>query len=1203
MPNLTDNPGFTGNNNQTTNNGRTTMEDILKSQTEYLKSIDDTLNNLLKNGASFSQSAARDFTPRRDDFSGSRSSFKNTKSTVRNKAGSVFDRFTDSLEDALIESFIGSDFKSSMKSKFNDIAKSMGKELDDLPSEFGKLAGQIIADKIKNSGPIGDKLRSHNMTKSADVADWFSNGVKSAYSRMKDIPGAFDKGRQAAQSAWSERNPEKAAALSSLRSQYSARKEQDDFRQSKIAELTNAINLKYADAVRMEEAQPVNIVGAQVALPVYIQSETEGPGILSKAGDVFDYLTAKNDELFGNSDKGISSVSDIAEDALKDKFGVGNIVDDSLSSITTKMSQFGSVSEGAAGMIGGLKGAAGTALGALGKVVPQMLAVYAATKALEVGIWAVKKYFQMFSDQFKPAIEGLKQFGETLKSTANRTHDEQDQMLENAQKRLEEDAKTMVETPFKILEDAAQKLYDTWDTNIREINQTQGYNKEDLQSLIGSYAQRLRDENLSSVVSSADITENLTKVLESGLSGQVAEEFAYLATKLNAAIPTQDFFQYADAYASLAATAIQNGQSEAEAINYANTQLEAFANNILYASRQISGGFSTGLKNANELFEQSVKIAQTGRSTNVTEISGVMASVSAIVGAVAPDLASSITDMIYNAATGGNTSQIVALRSLAGINASNTEFLREFTQNPKAVFTELFENLANMQQMSPDNYMEVAEGLADVFGVSMDALARVDFNYLAQAISEMNVNSSSLAENLQLLASGESTTTAEQMRMQQINEYMIDEGLAYVMDNEAARAIQQHMWDEQIANEIMEATYGVELTGSAAEAIQGIKQTVDNIIGFLIPFIGIGRALTNIATTTAEAVAQRADIVQSLELGKVGEGNKSDLYNLITRGQNLNLTPDYVTLQGGRSLYGIANTVGNALQTSWSSFRDLDLTQKLVQAGLKAYDRVNSSYSGPTSMYNWGVVGKSTASTALGGLAGGTATGSIVSTVQNATKSAQAQAQGKLDKYMSTDYMQGFVDEGKSFEDYFKAADRALGGKFEDQLDDAGIQRSQLESQFQSLQTQKGAQEAAERQQREEDFWKNTQDYLLQTIELFNYQNQVLEEFYKKHTEFYDAWVDYFVKHTAYSAAYNHSDVTKIQIAERSGSEDAVYALAEALTKNAVDLLDPTIQTNALLSQILIVVNAIMQQNNKTGAGLSLPDTLSGLALGIVKQT
>ena len=1198
MPNLTDNPGFTGNNNQNTNNGRTTMEDTLKSQTEYLKSIDDTLKNLLKNGSSFSQSAARDVTPRRDEFNSS--SFKNTRN-IKNTSKGSFGKFTDALEDALIDSLVGSNFKSNMKTKFNDIAKSIGKELEDLPSEFGKLAGSIIADKLKNSGSVGDKLRNRGMTRSGKIADWFTNGARSAYSQMKDIPGSFDRGRKAAQQDWAARNPDSADALNSLRDKYNRRKEQEAFSNSETLRLTNAINQKYASAVRMEGAQPVNIVGAEVALPVYQQNET-GPGVLSRAGDVFDSITSKTDELFGNSDKGISSVSDLVKDSLEDKFGPENLVDDSLSTITTQMSEFGSVSEAAAGMLGGLQGAAGSALGALSTLAPQMLAVWGATKLLELGIAAAKKWFQSFANQFKPAIEGLKQFGQTLKKISNRTYDEQDQMLKNAQERLEDDVTVMVETPFKILEDAAQKLYDAWDNNIREINQTQGYSKEDLQSLIGSYAQRLRDEGLSSVVSSADITDSLTQVLESGLSGQVAEEFAYLATKLNAAIPTQDFFQYADAYASLAATAIQNGQSEAQAIEYANSQLEAFANNILYASRQISGGFSTGLNNANELFEQSVKIAQTGRSTNVSEISGVMASVSAIVGAVAPDLASSITDIIYNAATGGNTSELVALRSLAGINASNTEFLREFTENPKEVFTELFENLAEMQQMSSDNYMEVAEGLSDIFGVSMDALSRVDFNYLAQAISEMNVTSDSLEDNLKLLASGESTTTAEQMRMQQINQYMIDEGLAYVLDNEAARAIQENMWAEQRKNEMMEATYGVELTGSAAEAIQGIKQTVDNIIGFLIPFIGIGRALSNITTTAAEAVAQQNDIIQSLEAGKVGQGNKTDLYNLTTRGQDLNLTPTYVELQGGTSLYRIANGTGNTLQNVLSLFGG-DSYQKLAQSSLKLYDRANSSYSGPVSMYDWGSVGKSTASLALGGLSGGSPAGSIVSAVKNATKSAQAQAQNKLDKYMSTEYMQDFVDEGKSFDDYFKAADRALGGKFEDQLEDQGIQKSQLESQFQSLQTQKGAQEAAERQQREEDFWKNTQDYLLETIDLFTYQNQVLEDFYKKHTEFYDAWVDYFVKHTAYSAAYNHSDVTKIQSAERSGSEDAVYALAEALTKNTVDLLDPTVQTNAILSQILIVVNAIMQQNNKTGTGLSLPDTLSGLALGIVKQT
>ena len=89
--------------------------------------------------------------------------------------------------------------------------------------------------------------------------------------------------------------------------------------------------------------------------------------------------------------------------------------------------------------------------------------------------------------------------------------------------------------------------------------------------------------------------------------------------------------------------------------------------------------------------------------------------------------------------------------------------------------------------------MEVAEGLSSIFGVSLEALARIDFNYLAQSISQMSVGTAALEENMELLASGQTTLTAEQLKNAQINKYMIDEGLSYVLDNEAARAIQQHM--------------------------------------------------------------------------------------------------------------------------------------------------------------------------------------------------------------------------------------------------------------------------------------------------------------------------------------------------------------------------------------------------------------------------
>ena len=68
----------------------------------------------------------------------------------------------------------------------------------------------------------------------------------------------------------------------------------------------------------------------------------------------------------------------------------------------------------------------------------------------------------------------------------------------------------------------------------------------------------------------------------------------------------------------------------------------------------------------------------------------------------------------------------------------------------------------------------------------------------------MNIDGTSLNQNMQALISGQTTTSAEQLKMQQINQYMIEEGLSYVVDNAAARMIQEHMWDEQIAMQLQE---------------------------------------------------------------------------------------------------------------------------------------------------------------------------------------------------------------------------------------------------------------------------------------------------------------------------------------------------------------------------------------------------------------
>ena len=417
------------------------------------------------------------------------------------------------------------------------------------------------------------------------------------------------------------------------------------------------------------------------------------------------------------------------------------------------------------------------------------------------------------------------------------------------------------------------------------------------------YAARLRSEGLSNVVSGVDITSNLAKVLQSGLSGKAAEEFAYIATKLNAAIPTQDFFNYASTYSMLASNAISQGRSQAEALKYANEQIELFASGVLYASRQLTGGFNMGLTDASNLLESATKIVSASGRGNASNVAGILTAVSAITGAYAPDLASSLVDSVYQSAMGGNSPSIVALRSLAGGNASNTEFLNRLSLDPKGVFVTLFRNLSRMQNMSPSNYMEVAEGLSSVFGISQEAFSRVDFNSLANSIANMDSSLSSLSENVDLLRSGQTTTTAEQLKMQQINEYLIDEGLAYVLDNEVARSVQEHMWDEQLALQLTEAEYGVNLQGAALTFLEGIMHTIDNIMVILNPIKRLEKTL-DVARTELEAIAMNTDINNMIKLGVVGQGNKVDYRHLTNRGSMFNdLTTSYVDLLGGKSAY------------------------------------------------------------------------------------------------------------------------------------------------------------------------------------------------------------------------------------------------------------------------------------------------------------
>lgn len=1157
MPSVFDNDATNNQNNNYGTNASNTSPEL-----EELRHIAQVLEDMLKESRSTSQQSVKDRMQSRDDFRSKQtkeSSYKNSGSKSGkdgNKSGKFFDELENAFWKQMKDGFIGSDFDDRIKAIMEQFASDIGVSVQDIPKSLGEELGKKATDAIKNNSFIKDQMDKVN-SQMQQAADAF----KSAYS--KETGSDWSKYSESM-----KRSQEARASRTQSGTSFESSSSTSGFRD----DLKNQANEAAADKMKDKAADSMK-------------------DFLSGAGSKADDVTSA--------------------------VGMASKADD-VASAAGMASKAGSTAANAAGaskVLSGLGAGVKAALGPLSKLGPQAALAGAALFAIDVASEAVVKVLKW---TFAPALESAAEFGKTLGNTFDRANDESERNLRLANERFEADVKAIIEEPFNILKEAAQEVYDAWDQNVRLINGTQGYTKSDLQDLLASFSQRLRDEGLSSVVSSVDITESLAKVLESGLSGKAAEEFAYQATVLGAAIPNQDFYNYASTYASIVANTTQAGMDQASALEYANEQLQAFASNVLYSSRVLSNGVTTGLQDAQKLFEQATQIAQAAGTNNSAQISAVLTAVSSYVGGVAPDLASSLTDAIYKAATGGNSSEIVALRSLAGINASNTEFLRQLAQDPQAVFSELFQNLGDMQKMSEDNYMEVAEGLSQIFGVSMDAFARIDFNQLATAISNMNTSNASLEENLKLLASGETTTNQEQLRMQQINKYLIDEGLSYVMDNEVARSIQEHMWDEQIARELMDAQYAVELKGSALEFLEGIRHTIDNIMTILNPFKLVGK-LIDVVKTADDAKELTADIQGVLEAGKVGEGNQAELMNLITRNRDLKLTPDIITLLGGKSQYNSPDAFLDAagaltsLTSGLGAIADPDVFYGLKQS---AFDAIKtgmnqSKVESPSSEYSWGAsIGKSIATYLSSSVPSGTAVGaSMGNVVQSSSDAAKARNKSNIDRMLDEDYMQRYIEDG-TYEEW-KATAKNFGiADFKKALEDAGYTEEAVKARFQSGEADDAARKQAERNQREERFWDNTEAYLvdlnehaLEMIDLQTYANEMLDTIYAKETEFYDAWVDYFVKHRAYSASYDHRDVSRVQREEKGKSQDAVYALAEALTKNSVDLLDPTIQTNALLSQILLVVNAIMQQNNKAGSGTSLPDALEALATGLVKST
>lgn len=1106
-------------------------------QIALLKSMDATLKQLVRNGQNISRDNA---STRMNDYRHA-NTFRGM-SSPRSSVGTFEEAFRKELMDA----FIGSDFKKQVKGIFQALADDLGVSLSDLPQTLGKTLGKQAADLLKETS-LGQALK-------------------------QNVGGALQRG------------------LDSVKARYEAGREQ--------------YYKDHPNAVR-----PTPVRNALTASRSSAESSNTGRNIVdsifggkkSPANMSVESLTVYAGSVVIQKGKNGSGITDAAQELLSKGMDAGDIGE--------AAGELGANADGASAMLAGLKSAAEPILEMAPEILAALVALKVAELAVKAAMWALT-----------PAIDGAKEAFKEFARAAKRESESRKKAIEEGQKRLEADVHTMVEAPFKILEDAAQALYDTWDQNLRTIGQTQGYNKEQYLGLMGAFADRIRSEGLEREIAVSDVTNNLANVLKSGLTGAIAEEFAYQATKLNAAVPTQDFFGYASTYGELVANAIQRqGMTQEAAIEYATKELTSYASELLYASRDLSHGVTTGLQNASDIFAQSVHIAQAGRVSDVSSISGVMTAVSAITGAIAPDLASAMTDAIYKAATGGNSTEIVALRSLAGINASNTEFLKQLAQDPQSVFANLFDTLGARQKMSEDAYMEVAEGLSTVFGVSMDAFARVDFNQLAAAIRNMDTGNDAINENLSLLISGQTTTNKEQLKSQEINQYILENGLSYVIDSAEGRLIQQHMWDEQIALQIQEATYGVELQGKALSFLEGLTETADRILTIINPLRLANKAFNAIASVV-ETKALKTDVGKLLEATRVGSSNAQSYYNLTTRGKQLTVVEDLLTMLGSSSAYtgvSTARKAGSARANymlggnSASIWGWLSTSADINKYG-KTFDAEASQFARPTSLYNWGNISKNAAQAAFSKDYGGVVATSLAQeAIQSASDQAAMEAAKSAERKINDafKYMSDYIsDKGAdaTYEGWAKKA-RSLYGisDLAKTLETVGMTEAQAMSQFDAAMTQVAAAKEADRKTQEENFWRDSLEKMDTRTDVLTTMKEMLEskldKMINKLGSFYKDWTDYYIHHTYYDqAGMSYTKVAEIQAQEKESSDTAIYALADALTQNNVDLRDPAVQTNVLLAQVLKVLNVIAQQGTLgSDAGTALPDSIAGMALGI----
>ena len=556
---------------------------------------------------------------------------------------------------------------------------------------------------------------------------------------------------------------------------------------------------------------------------------------------------------------------------------------------------------------------------------------------------------------------------EWINNFANTAIRTRDTVIKASYEKIRADVKDMGTYQVEMYTQATNQIYSVWDKNLSQVTATQGYTKEALNTLQDTVAQKIQDLGYANAINAADYIDTLASALNANLGGELAEVFATQSMILQKAVPEVNLDNMAEQFAAIWTNAVHEGKNGEEEMVKAMEQIAGAAKAI----EDTTDGNNQFLKQIPTYLTQAqTMVARAGGSVDqVAELTTQMMAAEGPLASLAPQL-SGFTGELVTILADQNNSSAVALRSImhdidSNIGISATDFMTSFMDDTKGTLVTAFDAIQQFldKNQSAGAQQEFYLAMADLFGISQDKLAQIDFGYISEQLAQTNahLNTAALLDAEALVKDGETETLEQQLVNNTANMLLAQNAVRDTLDNSLMRKLEQ--------NEInMEKLIYEELSVQSvdfAESTMGFFIKLKDALLSLLDPLGIFKGLNSLINVAEAEEINKANYSRATSLSSIGSGVADDA--AADRATKINTTDGAETVRWNAALTdGNSWAVQQAMEQKSvaGSFKDMmdrfsDTANRAAESA--DYDRIASSRETKLGNYDNQVSSKSKA--------------------------------------------------------------------------------------------------------------------------------------------------------------------------------------------------------------------------------------------------